>query len=100
MPDCAYSIPPAIAESQKTLLAIATELRDLDQRLGVLTTLICPQPGRLLPDELRGVVQCVRTDLLKDAIETLEALGRKTEEDALRETIAIADTLQRLRQAG
>lgn len=66
--------------AQRTLLRTAAELRAIDDRLAALAESITPSLGRLLPSELRGGAQCVRDDLLQDAIGTLEALGHATED--------------------
>ncbi len=74
----------SVRRAQKALLQTASELQELDGRLAALAKSIVPQAGKLLPKELRGGAQCVRSDLLHDAIETLKALGAASEEDVVR----------------
>ncbi len=74
----------SIRRAQRALLDAASELQDLDGRLAVLANRIVPRAGELLAAELRGGAQCVRNDLLHDAIETLRALGEASEEDVAR----------------
>ncbi len=76
MPNHRISIPDA----QSSLLQTARELRAIDRRLAELAESIPQRLGHRLPDELRDGAQCVRTDLLSDAIDTLEALGNASEE--------------------
>ena len=73
-----------LRHAQSTLLQIADELRRLDGRLAAVVDSIEPGRGNQLSDELRGGAQCIRTDLLSDAIDTLCALGGATEESAVR----------------
>ena len=80
MPETSISIRRA----QKAFLQTATELQELDSRLAALAKSIVPQAGKQLPKELRGGAQCVRYDLLHDAIETLRVLGGASEEDVMR----------------
>ncbi len=74
----------SIRRAQRRFLETAAELKELDGRLAVLAKSIVPQTGRVLPGELRGGAQIVRTDLLRDAIETLQALGGASEEGVRR----------------
>ncbi|MCP3961765.1 MAG: hypothetical protein GY719_28315 [bacterium] len=75
--------------AQRALLQTADELRRIDRRLAEVAGAIAPQPGRALPGELRGGAQCVRTDLLRDAIDTLSTLGRANEQDVARRRFEI-----------
>ncbi len=79
-----HDLAVAYRVHQQTLLEILSELRDLDRRLGVWAEGLEPSPYELLPGELRGGAQCVRTDLLDDAIATLDQLAQLTEDDAIR----------------
>lgn len=74
----------SIRRAQRAFLDTASELQDLDGRLAVLAESIEAQAGKLLPGELRGAAECVRSDLLRDAIDTLRALGGAREEDVIR----------------
>ncbi len=80
MPETSISVRRA----QKAFLKTASELQEIEGRLAILAKSIVPQAGKLLPRELRGGAQCVRNDLLHDAIETLRALGGASEEDVMR----------------
>lgn len=75
MPAKSLSVPAA----QKALLEAADELRRIDAHLAAVAGSIETRLGRSLPGELRDGTECVRIDLLHDAIETLKALGRATE---------------------
>ncbi len=74
----------SIRRAQKAFLETASELQDIEGRLATLAKSIVPQNGKLLPRELSGGAQCVRNDLLHDAIETLRALAGASEEDVMR----------------
>lgn len=80
MPETSISIRRA----QKAFLQTASELQDIEDRLATLAKSIAPQAGKYLPKELRGGAQCVRNDLLHDAIETLRTLGAASEEEVMR----------------
>ncbi len=103
-----------VAETQHALRAAVTELQAVDRRLaGLAERLPAPGssaessmgsgieshgPQRSAASEgargeagcsvalieLRGTIDCVRTDLLADAIDTLEAAGNVTEEELRR----------------
>ena len=85
------SIPASISMSraQQALREVANELHELDGRLAALTRSIVPRAGRLLPAALQGGAECVRSDLLRDAIETLEALAGASEDDIARRRLEI-----------
>jgi hypothetical protein len=85
MPDSSISIRRA----QKALRQAASELQELDGRLAALARSIVPQAGRLLPAALRGGAECVSSELLRDAIETLEALAGASEDDVARRRFEI-----------
>ena len=85
---------------QKALLQAARELDQLDGRLATLADTVQPEFGRALPGELRGGVHCVRTDLLRDAIETLETLARATEEGVTERRLEIGVAIERIATFG
>lgn len=95
MPDCAQCTPPNLLIAQRRLVEIITELRSLDGRLGAIRQSVRPT-AHLLYVELPGVVEAVQTDLLKDAIETLEALATTTEEAIVERSLEALDLLGRL----
>ena len=67
-------------DTQDTLREIAAELRQLDTRLAEIAGTL-PLGGATFnaPGELRGAVDCVRVDLIADAIESLETVGNASE---------------------
>ncbi len=91
-----------VAEAQKALRAAASELQAVDQRLSgvaerlaVLGSTTAPPGGSrgagrgatngfVILAELRGAIDCVRADLLADAIMTLDAAGTMTEDELRR----------------
>ncbi len=79
----------SIRRAQRGFLETAAELEELDGRLAVLAESIMPRNGSVLPGELRGGAQIVRTDLLRDAIETLQALAGASEEDVMRRRLDV-----------
>ncbi len=85
MPETSISIRRA----QKALLETADELQELDSRLAAVANSIVPQAGKRLPNDLRGGAQCVRNDLLRDAIATLRALGGASEQDVVRRGLEV-----------
>ena len=76
MPEDAISLRRA----QETFLETAAELQAIDHRLAAVADAITPRLGQILPSELEAGARCLRSDLLRDAIETLETLGRATED--------------------
>ena len=70
----------SLRRAQKAFLRTAAELQAIDDRLAAVADAIIPRLGKVLPSELKGGAQCVRSDLLQDAIETLRALGHATED--------------------
>ncbi len=83
-------------EAQLAVQQIAGELRSIDRRLGGLIEAIEPRPDEVLPAELKGVLQVVRSDLLLDAITTLDTLGCLTEEGLVLEQIRFAEAADRI----
>lgn len=98
MPDCGDSTAPAVAVpgSQTELLQIADELQGLSDCLRRIADTIVTHPGSALATVIRGVAECVCSDLLQDAIETLRAAGRLTEGHARREQNHLAEVATRL----
>ncbi len=90
----------SISEVQTSLLQTARELRAIDHRLAELAESIQPRLDQRLPDELHGGTQCVRHDLLSDAIETLETLGHASEESLSQRSFCIEDAAQQIAAFG
>jgi hypothetical protein len=97
MPSCPKST--SIPEAQQQLVALAEDLRRFDERLSVLAAGVALDPQAILSTDLRVGVQCVRTDLLSDAIETLASLAELTEEAAVQRRLEVADVVERLAAA-
>ena len=85
MPDSSISI----RQTQRALRHAASELQQLDGRLAALARSIVPEAGKRLPAALRGGAESVSSDLLRDAIETLEALAGASEDDVARRRLEI-----------
>lgn len=65
---------------QRTLFRLRAKLRESDAELEQLCrTLPEPTADFDARAELRGTLECVRTDLLEDAISTLQAAARRTD---------------------
>ncbi len=79
----------SIRRAQRALRQAASELQELDGRLATLARSIVPSSGRLLPAALREGAECVSSDLLRDAIETLETLAGASEGDVARRSFEI-----------
>ena len=87
---------PAVRRAQARLLEIAEEIRRADHRLSEVVDSLDPESAEALHEELVSVAQCVRTDLLSDAIDTLLSLGYRTETEATRRRLELFDALDRL----
>ncbi len=96
MPETSISIRRA----QKAFLDTADELQEVDSRLAALALSIVPQAGKRLPHDLRGGARIVRDDLLRDAIETLRALGGASEEDLVRRRLEIDAATEKIAAFG
>ena len=98
MPDFRHSTLPRIsaAEGQAEFLILAGQLHGVHQRLGQLAEAISSEPRSALAAALRGAATCVGSDLLQDAIETLQAAGQQTEDGARREQIQLVGLLAQL----
>ena len=86
----------AVRRAQSQLIEIAEEIRRADQRLSQVVESLDPESSEALHEELVSVAECVRTDLLSDAIETLMSLGYRSEEEALKRRLELFDALDRL----
>lgn len=82
--------------AQSALLEIAEDLRRADLRLQQVVDALDPESAEALHEELVTIAQCVRTDLLSDAIDTLCSLGYRTEDEAMRRRLELFDALDRL----
>jgi hypothetical protein len=73
---------PTLLETQGAIQDAAAELRRLDERLAEICGRL-PEPARGFDilTELRGTVDCVRSDLLSDAIATLSVAATASESD-------------------
>jgi len=68
-----------LQEAQQALQAITASLRGIDDELAKLSgSLPDPTAEFEARAELKGVIGCVRADLLADAIATLEHVGEQT----------------------
>lgn len=86
----------ATRRAQCVLLEIAEDLRRADRRLAEVVDALDPESAEALHEELVSVAQCVRTDLLSDAIETLFSLGYRSEDEAMLRRLELFDALDRL----
>lgn len=96
MPDWTHSTHLPIPQAQEALVGIVADLRQLDGRLHALIEKITPESDKLLPAELRAGAECIRTDLLSDAISTLSALAVLTEADALQRRVEVATAVEQI----
>lgn len=85
----------SLAEIQGTLGEIVADLSEVENRLALLSEHL-PEPtgGFNVRAELRNALDCVRIELLADAIATLDGAARQTPERFL------ADYRERLRRLG
>ncbi len=85
----------SLAEIQGTLGKIVADLSEVENRLALLSELL-PEPTAdfNVRAQLRCALDCVRIELLADAIETLDVAARQTPERFL------ADYRERLRRLG
>lgn len=69
-------------EVQRTLFRVRAKLRESDAELAQLCKAL-PEPTEDFDAwaELRGTLECVRTDLLEDALATLRTAARRTKEE-------------------
>ena len=89
-------IPQPVTTIQVYLGNFSLQLIDVKRRLGELADLIDPQGGGLLPKELASGIAAVRSDLLTDAISTLNVLAQMREGDVARRFVELADLRERL----
>jgi hypothetical protein len=83
-------------QAQQAVHQVAIDLAEIDHRIARISGAIEPHPTQALPAALRGILQVVRTDLLADAIATLETLVSQSEESFAVEQIRLAETLELL----
>ena len=83
-------------QAQQAVHQVAIDLAEIDHRIARISGAIEPHPTQALPGALRGILQVVRTDLLADAIATLETLATQSEEGFAVEQIRLAETLDYL----
>ena len=88
-PDSTLTFPQA----QQAVHQVAVDLAEIDHRIDRISGAIEPHPTQALPGALRGILQVVRTDLLADAIATLETLASQSEEGFAIEQLRLAETL-------
>ena len=100
MPDCVQCIPPDLLTAQRGLVEIADQLRAVNERLETIRLSVAPNQAHLLSREIPGVVAAVQTDLLRDAIETLESLTTRTEGAVEVDGLGAVDLLERLCRGG
>jgi coenzyme F420-reducing hydrogenase alpha subunit len=80
-------------QAQQAVHQVAIDLAEIDHRIARISGAIKPHPTQALPGALRGILQAVRTDLLADAIATLETLATQSEEGFAVEQIRLAEAL-------
>lgn len=87
-----------IRETQAEIARAAEIVALAAMRLDHLSSncFIPAQAAGYLPGELRGGLQAVRSDLLCDALDTLNMLAHMSEDDAMRRRAEIADLAARL----
>lgn len=100
MPDYAQCNPPDLLAAQRSLVDVVDQLRGLDERLRRIRRSVAPDQAHLLSRELPGVIEAVQTDLLRDAIETLESLTTRTEGVVEVDGLGAVDLLERLCRGG
>ncbi len=88
-------------EIQRCIREVVSSLGQADEQLAALAERLAPVaqtsgPGAdVLPAELRGRIEVVRSDLLGDAIETLTSLAQLDESMAVRRYLEAVDCLER-----
>ena len=91
--DCIYLSPSA---AQERIRRIVEQLVALDDRLSVIGRRVRADRDAVLPAELRAGVDCVRRDLLSDAIGTLTMLGSLTEISAFERRVEAVAAVERM----
>ena len=99
MPDCTHSTDPEVLRLQEQVAGAARSLRKLDRRLASVARSI-PETEGCLASALHSGLECVRSDLLADASETLDVLARLDEEGARVALREAAETAQRIARWG
>ena len=100
MPDWDDSTRLPAPQAQEALTEIVNELQQLDERLCTLTELIDPEAEAILAADLRTGVECVRADVLSDAISTLSKLAVLTEDAALERRVEVAAAVEQVSASG
>jgi len=92
MPDWNQSTSPSTREAQTEIADLLHDLRQLDQHLAALAATIDPSDllaGQdFLTRRIHGTIEAVRSDLLDDAIKTLDKLSTMTEAEARADALA------------
>ena len=92
MPDWNQSTSPATREAQTEIADLLHDLRQFDQHLAALAATIDPSDlpaGQdFLTRKVYGTIEAVRSDLLDDAIKTLDTLTTMTEAEARADALA------------
>ena len=83
-------------QAQEAVRQAALDLAEIEHRIGRISQAIEPDPTQALPGALSGTLQVVRTDLLQDAIATLETLATQSEHGYVLEQIRLAEMLDHL----
>ncbi len=94
MPDWDDSTRLPTPRAQEALAGIVGELLQLDERLRILAEVIGAEPEEILAADLRTGVECVRADLLSDAISTLSAPATLTADAALERRVDVAAAVE------
>ncbi len=100
MPDWDDSTRLPASRAQQALAEIVDELQQLDERLRTLTDAIASEAEEILAADLRAGVECVRADLLNDAISTLSALAALTGDAALERRVNVAAAVEQIAAFG
>ncbi len=85
------SPPQATADSRQSIADVARALTVLDHLLGAVAEAIEPKADELLPAELRAGIGVVRSELLAEAIATLNDLAKLTEAEVARRQAELAN---------
>ncbi len=100
MPNRTNSTPLSASAAQERIRQIVDHLAALDSQLATVHSGIQPDPVNVLAGELRAGVECVRADLLGDAVATLTALTGLTEADARDRRVEAVSVVERIAAFG